>query len=178
MPKTPTKPKKGIGLKISGTQDKQTVNLEHKDALEQVFATDLPFMAEALFGHCLKVLNPKEASDEYPANDERAFMVGAVADIKPRDMVERMLAVQMAATHVAMVRAARWLANAETIDQLNAHSNGYTKLTRAYTAQMEALRKHRNGGKQTVTVQHVNVGDGGQAIVGNVETGGRGKDDK
>ena len=58
-----------------------------------------------------------------------------------------MLAVQMAATHVAMMRSARWLANAETIDQLNAHSNGYTKLTRAYTAQMEALRKHRNGGK-------------------------------
>ena len=34
------------------------------------------------------------------------------------------------------------------------------------------LRKHRNGGKQTVTVQHVNVEDGGQAIVGNVDAGG------
>ena len=45
---------------------------------------------------------------------------------------------------------------------------------RAYVAQMEALRKHRNGGKQTVTVQHVNVAEGGQAIVGNVETGGEG----
>ena len=178
MTKRPMKPKKGIGLKISGDQSSQTVKLEQKDALEKIFGTDLPFMAEALFGHCLKVLNPREASDDYPANDERAFMVGAVADIKPRDMVERMLAIQMAATHVAMVRSARWLANAETIDQLNAHSNGYTKLTRAYTAQMEALRKHRNGGKQTVTVQHVNVGDGGQALVGNVATGGRAKDEK
>ena len=80
MTKRPMKPKKGIGLKISGSQTKQTVELEHKDALEQVFATDLPFMAEALFGHCLKVLNPQEASDNHPANDERAFMVGAVAD--------------------------------------------------------------------------------------------------
>jgi hypothetical protein len=44
---------------------------------------------------------------------------------------------------------------------------------------LEALRKHRNGGvKQTVTVQHVNVEDGGQAIVSNVQAGGRGWDEK
>lgn len=55
---------------------------------------------------------------------------------------------------------------------------GYTKLARTYTAQVEALRKHRNGGKQTVTVQHVNVSDGGQAIVGHVDAGGRVKNGK
>ncbi len=49
------------------------------------------------------------------------------------------------------------------------------KLTRSFAAQMEALRKHRNGGKQTVTVQHVKVSEGGQAIVGNVQAGGKNK---
>ena len=82
-----------------------------------------------------------------------------------------MLAVQMAATHLAMVRAAESISNARQVDQITAYTNGYTKLARAYTAQMEALRKHRNGGKQTVIVQHVNVADGGQAIVGNVQPG-------
>ena len=33
---------------------------------------------------------------------------------------------------------------------------------------MEALKRYRTGGEQTVTVQHVNVGEGGQAIVGNL----------
>ena len=33
---------------------------------------------------------------------------------------------------------------------------------------MEALRRYRSGGEQNVTVQHVSVNDGGQAIVGNV----------
>jgi len=42
---------------------------------------------------------------------------------------------------------------------------------------MEVLRKHRNGGKQTVTVQHVNVLEGGQAIVGDVSHGGRVEDE-
>jgi hypothetical protein len=87
------------------------------------------------------------------------------------DLTITLLAVQMAATHLAMVRAAESMSNARQVDQITAYTSGYTKLARAYTAQMEALRKHRNGGKQTVIVQHVNVADGGQAIVGNVQPG-------
>jgi hypothetical protein len=34
--------------------------------------------------------------------------------------------------------------------------------------QMEALKRYRTGGEQKVTVQHVSVSEGGQAIVGNV----------
>ncbi|WP_051544655.1 hypothetical protein [Sulfitobacter mediterraneus] len=125
-------------------------------------------MANGLLSHCLKVLKANEASDDFAGNDERAFMLAAIKELAPRDAVERMLAVQMAATHVAMVRAGRWLALADTVEKATAYNSNYTKLARTYTAQMEALRKHRNGGKQTVTVQHVNVEGGGQAIVGNV----------
>jgi hypothetical protein len=92
--------------------------------------------------------------------------------------VERLLAVQMAATHVAMVRSARWLANADNINQVTAHYSGYNKLARTYAAQVETLRKHRNGGKQTVRVERVNVESGGKAIVGDVSTGGRAADEK
>jgi hypothetical protein len=38
---------------------------------------------------------------------------------------------------------------------------------------MEALKRYRTGGEQKVTVQHVTVGEGGQAIVGNVTQGQR-----
>jgi hypothetical protein len=120
----------------------------------------------------MKALNVNEASDDYAGNDERGFMIGIVNELAPRDAVERMLAVQMAATHVAIIRSARWLAHAERVEQVQAHYSGFNKLTRTFAAQMEALRKHRNGGKQVVQVQHVNVNDGGQAIVGNVQHGG------
>ena len=33
---------------------------------------------------------------------------------------------------------------------------------------MEALKRYRTGGEQKVTVQHVTVSEGGNAIVGNV----------
>ena len=99
-------------------------------------------------------------------------------EIAPRDGIEGMLATQMAAVHIAAMRHSRSMAGSDTLQQLEVHERILNKLTRTFTAQMEALRKHRNGGKQTVTVQHVNVEDGGQAIVGNVAQGGGGKDEK
>jgi hypothetical protein len=42
------------------------------------------------------------------------------------------------------------------------------RLLRAYAAQVEVLRRLRNGGSQLVRVEHVHVNDGGQAAIGNV----------
>ncbi|MDP5217143.1 hypothetical protein Q5Y75_07935 [Ruegeria sp. 2205SS24-7] len=160
--------------KFQGSEEKgHELELLHHRALRDVFGTDCEQQASDLMAHCLKALNSAESGGSGEVNDERTFMVSIIHDIGPRDAVERMLAVQMAATHVATIRSARWLACTETIPQAQLHYTGFNKLARTFAAQMEALRKHRNGGKQTVTVQHVNVEDGGQAIVGNVETGGR-----
>jgi hypothetical protein len=178
-PTEPFKPERKSDLSFSGSpEDGQRVEVAKEDSLRVIFGTEYPEISEGLLGHCLRVLKNDEANDDYPWMDQRPFMISAVAEIKPRDTIERMLSVQMAATHVAMIRSGRWLSSAETVEQVNAHYSGYTKLARAYVAQMEALRKHRNGGKQTVTVQHVNVNEGGQAVVGNVEAGGRVSDGK
>ena len=40
---------------------------------------------------------------------------------------------------------------------------------------MEALKRYRTGGEQKVTVEHVTVNAGGQAIVGQVSGGGSGR---
>ena len=167
-----------LGVKISGSaQTGHKISLTRKSAICQIFGTSDENQANALLSQCLKPLKADEASDEQPGNDERVFMLSVIRDLAPRDAVERMIAVQMAATHVATIRSARWLANTENIPQVQAHYTGFNKLARTFAAQVEALRKHRTGGEQRVTVQHVNVSDGGQAIVGNVKTGGRGGDE-
>jgi hypothetical protein len=48
------------------------------------------------------------------------------------------------------------------------------KLARTFAAQVEALKKYRSAGEQTIKVQYVTVNDGGRAIVGNVKQGGGG----
>jgi len=156
----------GNALKVSQRGD---------DALQQIYGSESPAVNEGLFMQGYLTLKGEEA--QAGMKDMRGFFPAIVRDIAPRDGIERMLAVQMAATHVAMIRQGGRMANAEQLPQFEAHERAYNKLARTYAAQVEALRKHRNGGKQTVTVQHVNVSDGGQAIVGSVQTGGRGSDE-
>ena len=158
-----------LGLTLKGSaKTGHQIKLSRKDALLEIFGTADADQASAFLSHCLKVLKPDEAGDAGEANDERHFLLSIVKDMAPRDPVERMLAVQMAATHVATIRAGRWMATADNLPQVEAHYTGFNKLARTFAAQVEALRKHRNGGKQVVLVQHVNVADGGQAIVGNI----------
>jgi hypothetical protein len=74
----------------------------------------------------------------------------------------------MAAIHLATMTFARRLAHVETIPQQDSAERALNKLARTFAAQVEALKRYRRGGEQKITVQHVNVTKGGQAIVGNV----------
>jgi hypothetical protein len=72
-----------------------------------------------------------------------------------------------AAVHATMTFARR-LAHVENIPQRDSAQTAFNKLARTFAAQVEALKQYRNGGEQKMTVQHVHVAEGGQAIVGNV----------
>jgi hypothetical protein len=103
-------------------------------------------------------------------NDEEVlnFMWSVVRGIKPNDQIEAMLAAQMAAIHTTTMTFVRRLSNVEYIDQQDSAERALNKLARTFAMQMEALKRYRTGGEQKVTVQHVSVQEGGQAIVGNV----------
>ena len=163
-----------LGVEFGGSaHEGHSIELTRDGALEAIFGTEDRQQAESLLSQSLFVLAPAEAGDGGGSQDQRPFSLSVIRDIAPRDAIERMLAVQMVATHVAVVRSARSLANSTNAKQQEAHTTGYAKLARTFAAQIEALQKHRRGGKQTVVVQHVTVADGGQAIVGHVETGPR-----
>jgi hypothetical protein len=59
------------------------------------------------------------------------------------------------------------LAHVETIPQ-HERLECLQQARQTFTAQVEALKRYRSGGEQKMTVQHVHVAEGGQAIVGNV----------
>lgn len=96
------------------------------------------------------------------------FMLSVIKDLKPKDHLEAMLAAQMAVIHLTTMTSGRRFAHSENIPQSDSSGTLLIKLARTFAAQLEALKRYRTGGEQTVTVQHVNVGEGGQAIVGNV----------
>jgi hypothetical protein len=96
------------------------------------------------------------------------FLLSVVKGIQPKDQLETMLAVQMAAVHSLTMTYARRLAHANTLPQQESAERTLNKLARTFAAQVEALKRYRTGGEQRVTVEHVTVNEGGQAIVGNV----------
>ncbi len=109
------------------------------------------------------------------------FALAVIDGIKPKDQIETMLAAQIAAIYLATMKMARRLGNAENIPQQDSAERALNKLARTFTAQLEALKRYRSTGEQKVTVQHVTVNEGGQAIVGTVEqskAGGEGEHGK
>ena len=108
--------------------------------------------------------------------DERRlnFMLAVVKGLEPKDQVEAMLAVQMAAIHEATMTFAHRLNHVENIPQQDSAERAFNKLARTFAAQVEALKRYRTGGEQHVTVEHVTVNKGGQAIVGAIQTTGGG----
>ncbi len=111
-------------------------------------------------------------SDEDYKEKQLASGLEAMVGIAPQDESEGMLAAQMVACHnAAMECFRRAMIKEQTLAGRQQNLSFAHKLTRTYALAMEALDKHRGKGQQKVTVEHVHVHQGGQAIVGNVQTG-------
>jgi hypothetical protein len=158
-------------LKISFTHAEP--DLAHILMMADLGTCDPDFM-DGLQGQVASIGAQGKAIDEGSSN----FLLSVVRGVQPRDELEAMLAVQMGAIHQATMMMARRLNHVDNIKQQDAAERALNKLARTYTTQLEALKRYRTGGQQKVTVEHVTVNQGGQAIVGAVTHGGRGSSGK
>lgn len=98
----------------------------------------------------------------------------ALSGIAPRDELEGMMAVQLIAAHNAAMECYRRAMIPEQSSEFrSANLSQANKLSRTYVTLLEGLNRHRGKGQQKVTVEHVHVHAGGQAVVGLVETGAK-----
>jgi hypothetical protein len=135
------------------------------------FGTSSQPFAEAMLGQLASVVRSKSDGVEEASLNAGLASVDGIA---PQNEAEAMLAVQMAGTHSVAMEMLRRAKFATSTPALQEYGNLATKLMRTYTAQMECLAKVRRRGEQKVTVEHVHVYPGGQAVVGNVtQTGNR-----
>ena len=111
-------------------------------------------------------------SDEKGRQAQIASCLEAMVGISPQDESEGMLAAQMVAIHnAAMECFRRAMIKEQPLAGRQQNLSFANKLTRSYALALETLDKHRGKGQQKVTVEHVHVHQGGQAIVGNVQNG-------
>jgi hypothetical protein len=169
-------------LSVTRTGESVCIGTDHPDerlgsilVINALGTTDYEF-GEGLLEQLMEVGTKGQNYDGKGPN----FMLSIVKGIGPRDEVEAMMAAQMAAVHMATMTFARRLAHVDNIAQQDSAERAFNKLARTFAVQVEALKRYRTGGEQKVTVHHVTVNEGGQAIVGNVsrasgEGGGRDK---
>jgi hypothetical protein len=108
----------------------------------------------------------------WPLRQEDAIInaVSMMAEMAPQNMTEAMLSIQMIAVNEA---ALMYLSRATLPDQhphcIDPNVIRATRLMRIFNEQIEAMQKLKGkGSQQKVTVEHVHVYEGGQAIVGPV----------
>lgn len=152
---------------MSQKKDKVIINDSPSASVEKAkIAEDTPFL------NCLaEIVNTFQMQDKDMIRKNYKML----CDIAPQTAIEEMLAVQMIGIHHATMKA---LANAHgslSWNIVNAYMNSATKLARTFTMQMEALNRHRGKGQQKMTVEHVHVNAGGQAIIGTVQSQGKKK---
>jgi hypothetical protein len=164
-------------LKIEkGADGNVVISLDHKDnavasrlAMEG-FGSGSCYFLSGIFDSLVDATDATESNSVEQMN----FVMSVVQGIEPKDEIEAMLTAQIAITHRLMMRQAGRLARTSLLYNTEIAGRLYNQLARTLTAQVDALKRYRTGGEQNVRVEHVTINEGGQAIVGNVETGGRG----
>jgi hypothetical protein len=116
-----------------------------------------------------------ENSDADEVRRQQNAAVDALIGIKPADELEGMIAAQLVACYNASMECyRRAMIGEQTFEGRRENLNQANKLSRTYANLLEALNRHRGKGQQKVTVEHVHVHEGGQAVVGNIESPGGG----
>jgi hypothetical protein len=109
-------------------------------------------------------------SDEKTRDEQRMAAVAGLIGIGPRDELEGMMAAQLIAAHNAVMDCyRRAMIGEQTFEGRRESLNQANKLSRTFTQLIGALNRHCGKGQQKVTVEHVHVHSGGQAVVGVVE---------
>jgi hypothetical protein len=136
--------------RIGGSQSEQWNDVVGNQALRSLWIAD----------------SDKEARDR-----QYGAVIAGLIGIGPKDEIEGMIAAQLIATHNAAMECYRRAMMAEqTFEGRRENLSQAIKLSRTCTILVEALNRHRGkGGQQKVTVEHVHVHAGGQAVVGVVE---------
>lgn len=181
MSKTPPPSKTGLPLALlprfkmredgKGWELEGEMNLETALVLSQTFATEA-FDVMAHFMNQLAGSLPELSS---PA-DKLNCIVPLLHDLKPRNCMEAMIYLQLIGVHnciMECIRRALYPDQTAEVTQILLHR--VATLSKTFVGLMEALQKYRGqGSQQKVVVEYVDVGRGGQAIVGAVTQRGPG----
>ena len=163
-------------VEVSLTHCTFTEDLSDKERLEQVqealqkltgcSGSALP---EFILEETLKCMpKTKNLQKQYNA------CLQAFHQMQPTDAIEATLCSQAIALYVQGMASLNKFHIGASLEHSQIYLNAASKLLRLQQETLEKLEKYRRKGEQRVIVQHVQVNNGGKAIVGNFQANGGG----
>jgi len=145
-----------------------TIDSLDSDTCKQVTGSDHELVQNQAILNVSGVLPTIKASNK--TENSLNWAVQQLSDFNPQDPIESMLSQQMIAVNsMAMSCSKRALLDDQTVEMIDMNMRHASKLMNTFSNLVSAMNKHRTK-KQTTIVknQQVNVGEGGQAVVGDI----------
>ena len=112
---------------------------------------------------------PNSGVSEIAVNAALAMIEGE----RPRGETECAIVVQMACLHSATMAVLGRLGGGHGGDRhVVAAATAASRLSRSFAILVETLRRLRSGGSQVIRIERVEVKEGGQAVIGNINKSG------
>jgi len=127
-------------------------------------------MATGTINEMLGTTLLNQAQEASPYGSQVQFVAEAVSasliEIKPRDPIEGMLVAQLVALHNQMMHYMKMATKSIIDGHIDLNINRFTRLNRCFLGTLDALTHQRKQGAHTIRVEHVNVNEGGKAMIG------------
>jgi hypothetical protein len=142
---------------------------EWLDRLKAALGTaSTEFVSASLFQLQAAARLPNSGLSETAVNAALAMIEGE----KPKGETECAIVIQMACVHSATMAVLGRLGGGHGGDRhVLAAATAVSRLSRTFAILVETLRRLRNGGSQVIRIERVDVREGGQAVIGNIEHG-------
>jgi len=106
----------------------------------------------------LKAMDIIQYENEKERHAQANAAMALLHELDPQDAVEGMLCAQMVMLFLLSGYGLR-----------SDYNDSRYRSMETFTRSVEALSKYRNKGKQNITVQHVNINEGANAVIGDVK---------
>jgi hypothetical protein len=158
-------------LRLKVMEDGTSISVDHPNEavgwtllMERFGTTNLDFCRGLI-----TQLSRMTSDGEKVIEEELNYAFSVVTEMRPNDQTAALLATQIASVQMAISRAGKQLIHAETFEEQDSAERMYNKLMRTFAVLVGIFINYRAQGGQNVAVQNnVLVGDGGQAIVANM----------
>jgi hypothetical protein len=137
------------------------------DRLKTALGTaSIEFVDATLFQLQAAARLPNGGVSEIAVNSALAMIEGE----RPQTETECAIVIQMACLHSATMAVLGRIGGGHGGDRhVLAAATAASRLSRSFAILVETLRRLRNGSSQVIRIERVDVRDGGQAVIGNIE---------